>query len=385
MIKKKLPKKTLLLLITVIFVNLLHAQTTRLPYVPAYMAYWLPYGSSDDIMALKDIPPAVNVLTLFAGGLHAATGDGALDIGLAVSGPRKDWEKILDTIHLMQAKGTKVILSVFVNDWTNAPANFDYDAFALSVKKKVLDTWKLDGIDLDIEGHAVNANTYRAVNSLAKYFGPKSGTAAILSAVVYESTGFNVLRNTSAVYDFVSTMDYWSVANGSNQATFTRIIDAGIPAGRILFGVSAEPNFRSTNTPANVARCVAWNPAQGAKGGMMVFDIGGDYRKGFRLNQVIAANKSGGPVTNKTTGSNNKQIIVYPNPAKRNTNVGVMLPANTSGTFRLYGPNGRLVYSKEMTAGNNSIVLSRLLTGVYSYTLTDRNNKIQTGKLVITE
>lgn len=273
------------------------AAAPRSAYVPKFMAYWLPYAGNDDEMALRDIPSSVNVLALFAGGIHPDTGSAALDIGLAVSGPRKDWDKIIDTAHLLQAKGTKVILSLFVNDWTKAPASLDYDAFARAVKKKVLDEWKLDGIDLDIEGNPVNANTYKAVNSLAKYFGPSSGTTAILSAVVYETTGYDVLKNTPGVYDFVATMNYWAVSGGSNQSTFTSIINAGVPAGQVLFGISAEKNFRSTSTPANVQKCVNWNPTQGTKGGIMVFDLGGDYTQGFPITNVITGKPAASGVT----------------------------------------------------------------------------------------
>ncbi|HVI47955.1 MAG TPA: hypothetical protein VM802_24015 [Chitinophaga sp.] len=262
------------------------AATATSPFVPKVAAYWLPYAGADDVMPLKDIPKTIPLAILFAGGLHDSTGTQVIDTRLMTS-TGKNFNKILDTAHILQSQGFKVTVSLFMpNDYNTT---IPYDSVALAARKLVVDTWKLDGIDLDIEGRSssVLTNDINMTKSLSKYFGPLSGTGKILSAVVYMSDGFNVLKGTKGCFDYVATMNYWAVSSGSNQSTFTSIVNAGVPVNQILFGVSAEASFRSTSTGPNVKASTLWQPTQGKKGGMMIFDLGGDYVKGFPITDTI--------------------------------------------------------------------------------------------------
>lgn len=262
----------------------LAAATT--PYVPGLSVYWLPYAGADDEMPLIDVPDAADQVILFAGGLHDSTGSQVIDTRLMTS-TGASFQKILDTAHMLQQGGKKVTVSLFMpNDWNTTITS---DQVAAAAKALVIDTWKLDGIDLDIEGRQSSdlKQDTDLVKSLSKYFGPKSGTGKIMSAVVYMSDGFNVLKGTKGCFDHVSTMNYWAVSGGQNQSTFTSIINAGVPAGQVLFGVSAEKSFRSTSTGPNVKKSTQWQPTQGKKGGMMIFDIGGDYTQGFPITDTI--------------------------------------------------------------------------------------------------
>jgi hypothetical protein len=73
-------------------------------------------------------------------------------------------------------------------------------------------------------------------------------------------------------------------------------------------------------------------------------------------------------------------VSVYPNPMVESTTVYL---ENTSGnaTLRVYGVNGQVVLTKQVSNGDNKITKESLTEGLYFYSVEDNGASIAKGKL----
>lgn len=190
--------------------------------LPKVMAWWSSFNSI--ATPLDAAPEDIDMVHLFVLDLDARP-EVALDsTHFLMHG--FTWDKILSQARTLQSKGIKVLVSLMggrgdgKNDTGKAleygfpptvyqkPFGFgaikDPETYARVIKRKVIDEWGLDGLDLDIEEdyaapvHAYNhtfnrdstaltmdqpksvSNAANFIKALGKYFGPQSGTDKLL-------------------------------------------------------------------------------------------------------------------------------------------------------------------------------------------------------------
>jgi hypothetical protein len=87
-----------------------------------------------------------------------------------------------------------------------------------------------------------------------------------------------------------------------------------------------------------------------------------------------------------STGININQtsdIIEYPNPVKNVFNIDISSGLRNEVIFSLYRITGEKVIGNQLLQGNNRIILDRLSSGMYFYTISSNEEIIKTKKLVI--
>lgn len=77
----------------------------------------------------------------------------------------------------------------------------------------------------------------------------------------------------------------------------------------------------------------------------------------------------------------NNSILIYPNPFKNQLNFSSKFTEEKNLLFMLYDTSGRLIF-KEQIDFENSLDLNKLSSGMYFYTILDKNVTIQSGKLI---
>lgn len=181
------------------------------------MAWWL--GFSAIKMPLDSLPNDIKQVHLFLLDMDANPNVALDTTHIIMQG--YSWKSILESAHRLQGRGVKVIVSLMGHNArpdrnpgqygipaivNPNPIQFgsitNPEAYAKTIKKRVIDDWKLDGVDLDIEdgygGEAAAYNTifdkdgnstidYNSVTNstnfikaLSAYFGPKSGSGKLL-------------------------------------------------------------------------------------------------------------------------------------------------------------------------------------------------------------
>lgn len=184
------------------------------------MAWWGGFNSIK--IPLDSLPDGLDQVHLFLLELDARP-EVALDTTHIIM-QGYSWDSILNQAHRLQQRGIKVIATIMGQRGTSAHKGkynippsvyhkaFSFGAitdpatFAATIKKRVIDDWHLDGIDLDIEdGYGGEAAAYNVqlnedssaytiskpspenishatgfIRALGKYFGPKSGSGKLL-------------------------------------------------------------------------------------------------------------------------------------------------------------------------------------------------------------
>jgi len=228
-----------------------------------FVTYWLGYANQG--MELSAVPSEIGYVNLFLIGLNPTTTVGTNYI----SSDGYSFDQILDWAHQLQARGQKVMASLMSNSsltWNEIP---DPSAFAQSLAEIVLEQWGLDGVDIDpeqSEGIAPNSTFISVVQEIRAAFGSDKIVSYV--SYVYDNDSA-LLKACASALDYVSLMGYfWSFDEMVRQfQTYTQVVD---PAN-LLYGVSP-----SQTSPSETSQLAAWEPKQGSKGGMMLFDINND-------------------------------------------------------------------------------------------------------------
>lgn len=78
-------------------------------------------------------------------------------------------------------------------------------------------------------------------------------------------------------------------------------------------------------------------------------------------------------------------LKLYPNPNDGTMNVEYSIPDNEKGIFVLLDVAGSTIFTKELTGGKNTFVISEnsLQSGIYYYRSKVGNRKIATDKIVV--
>ena len=239
---------------------------------PLFVAYWLGYDNQN--MAVSDLPSYVDVVDLFLINLNPDT---TLSTNYITSNGMS-WQDILTGAQALQKNGTRVLASIMSTQNPHISWNTIADpaTFASQVKSIVVDTWGLDGIDIDPEidkGVAPNDTFIQVVKELSSYFGPNSGTGKMMTYASFDlDLDGALLKQVGASFDYVGLMGYfWNF--GQMKSEFKRYAKI-MGDENVLLGVAAG---NGAITPfSEVVELAEWNPSHGSKGGMLLYDINND-------------------------------------------------------------------------------------------------------------
>jgi len=250
-----------------------------------FVVYWLGYATA--LPALNTLPAGIDVINLFVLNLTTGSSGTTLDTSFISSGGQS-WATTLSQAQAARANGVKVCASIIPPKggltWNTIP---DPTTFASNVQQ-LIDTWQLDGIDIDPEQGALNppgGNFTAVMTALGQYFGPQSGTGQRMSYASFDySFDQPFLSQNAALFDDITLMGYtWTYQQMLVQF---QMYSSLVPSQNLLFGI--DP----TKTPQQESIELAkWQPTSGSKGGMMEFNINGDTD--FATAQAILAGMGG--------------------------------------------------------------------------------------------
>lgn len=238
---------------------------------PLFVTYWL--GHVNHHIMIEQLPEGIDVINLFPINLDAEC---SLQ-NLYITGSGLTWAAILKEVRAKQRKGTKVMASImstsgdgFTWNTITDPARFAEDVYEL-----VVNQWELDGIDIipEMSGEVPNDNFIKVIKYLSKYFGPRSKTGMSMSYAASEYySDEQLLKQCNALFDHVSLMGHsWDKETVINQFE----LYAGLVSSKkLLPGV--QPGNTQLTTLTEVVELSRWQPHNGLKGGMMLFNINSD-------------------------------------------------------------------------------------------------------------
>lgn len=245
------------------------------------VAYYA-YDATPNLLPLTNFANEANVVVLFEGTPYEiadSTHYGSSSSYILTVNPNyHSYKSIMDHVHVLQARGVKVLYNIDdANSWnTTTPyttyngTGLTYTQFAAFVKRMVIDSLHLDGIALDVEhmgSTAANTNFKNLVKEFGKYFGPLSAnpTTTVYTAAIYSTptAGYAIGQDTSVAkyMNFVEDMGYFQ-----NNTTRFNLWANVIGSAKTMIGVA-----KSYNTLSNALAAAAWLPSSGNKAGIMVF------------------------------------------------------------------------------------------------------------------
>ncbi len=261
------------------------------------IAYYITDGRNPSFK-LKDIPNGVDMVILFGIKYWTLQDTTQLKAGTGMMGNFTSYNDLSKQIRSLQKRGIKVLQNIDDEaSWQSSnPGGFaSAKAYAEAIKSIVIDQWKLDGISLDVEHEGKRPNPmpkfpgYAAtgyygwyfpsmeatteylevIRELTKYF----GTTAPNNKQLQIASGINVFAWDKIMENFGNNFNYVQLQSYNvklNEAKSMMEYATGtnkIPANKIVFGAYAEGG-KSQVSDIEVAK---WVPAQGAKGGMMIY------------------------------------------------------------------------------------------------------------------
>lgn len=252
---------------------------------PMFIAYWLGYANQK--MTIEELPDGIDVINLFLINLDP---DKTLQ-NLFLTSNGMSWEDILAGVRIQQRRGVRVLASIVSAVHPKICWNTiaDPNTFAANVYDLVVNTWGLDGIDIDPEmgGDVPNDTFIKVIRALSKYFGPKSSTGKTMSYITYQYySDEQLLKQCNAFFDYVALAGYlWDMETMINQFE----LYAGLVSSKkLLFGI--QPGLHQSTSLMEAIQLSQWQPDNGLKGGMMLFNINIDKEFSY-TNQLITSLK----------------------------------------------------------------------------------------------
>ncbi|MCX2451277.1 glycosyl hydrolase family 18 protein [Pedobacter sp. PLR] len=235
---------------------------------PLFIAYWLGYANQK--MIIEELPVGIDVINLFLINLDP---DKTLQ-HLYLTSDGMSWENMLSGVRVQQQRGVKVMASIATAVHPKISWNTiaDPKAFAASVYELVVNTWGLDGIDIDPEmgGDAPDDTFIQVIIALSRYFGPRSSTGKTMSYITYQYyADEQLLKRCNACFDYVALAGYlWDMETMINQF---ELYSGLVGSKKLLFGV--QPGRHQSTSLTEAIQLSQWQPDNGLKGGMMLFNI----------------------------------------------------------------------------------------------------------------
>jgi hypothetical protein len=276
----------------------------KFPLVAVYYQTYLVHGQTTMPLPTESFFKNASIMHVWGGAFTVnkgnATNDQPVDGATNVT-----WRKMISEIYKVQKSGTKLICPIFTNaGWNRGEPTFeDYDPgkpgnkyyseaykdktpaekihdFVTHLRQRYIDDLHVDGLSIDAEARVRMAGDYymAVIDSMSKYWGPKSGSNRLLSIVSnnrypeYEQA----IKARGDAFDWVELMGY----GGSFHATVKGNIDlfneiATIyPKEKILMGLyndGANGKNDFANTIDDALELTNWEPDGGKKGGIMIF------------------------------------------------------------------------------------------------------------------
>src|SRR5476651_1973630 len=303
-------KNHLLIILTLLLPTLCFSQQkpddTRLkfPILAVYYQTYLVHGQTTFAFPTESFYKHATIMHVWGGAFTVNKGNDTLSTPVDGS-TNATWKKMVAEIKKVQRSGTKLICPIFTNPgWNRGEPTFeDYDPgkpgnkyysasykdktpaekihdFITHLRERYIDYLGVDGLSIDAEAQVRTANDYymAIVDSMSKYWGPKSGSKQLLSIVSnnrypeYEQ----VIKARGDNFDWVELMGY----GGSFHATVKDNINlfnevaAIYPKEKILMGLyndGANGKNDFANTIDDALELTNWEPEQGKKGGIMIF------------------------------------------------------------------------------------------------------------------
>ena len=308
------------------------------------------------------------------------------------------------------------------SSWATLMASDKRDAFITKIVTLV-NSYNLDGVDMDLEGSAIDGNYNDFVIALKAAL----PSGKLLTAAVATSTGWDIYDETLAVFDFVNVMSYdfcgtwstpcqhasysnaqsdmyywkttrklakdkvilglpsygysWEAGNDNNLFTYKTIVGAYSRAtqqdsihtddGGIIYHNSI-PTIKQKTTYA----------MQNA-GGVMWWALPYDYPTSDTRSLLRAM----GEITNSVADiEKQKSIQLYPNPVSSDFTLSFSSAQAGMTTINLYDLTGKKVselYNNYISAGDFSenFNLDFLAPGIYTCVMTS-NEKVAVSKVV---
>ncbi len=326
------------------------------------------------------------------------------------------------------ANGVKVLLSLCGGGssenaskraiYFNLINSTNLNAFASKLKQYTVNN-NLDGLDLDLEGTAINSDYGTFVQVLADSLHPVG--KLITSALSQGYGGANVPSSTFAYFDWINIMAYdacgptWGAPG--QHSSYSMAINAltywkgrglaqskavlGLPFYGYEFGSASASNYGvaynyiATNYPSTITedeansgggKTIYYNGistiidktslAKTQGGGVMIWELSLDaVGANSLLKQVRAV--AGTAVTDTEESNDEKNLSIYPNPSNGIFNIQGINLDNVK--LELFNTLGEKI---DLTTKNNSIDLKEYPNGIY-YLHIIKEEKITLRKIIL--
>ncbi len=243
------------------------------------VAYYVFDSGGPDHYPLTTFTDKANIVVLFEGTLWELADSVHYSTGWMRNVNYHYYSEIFRDIRILQSRGVKVLMNVDDKpSWDSAAVfttydgtKYNYKQFAEFIKSCAIDSLHLDGISLDIEHRAAGNDNYkRLLKEIGKYFGPMSSNSdsqmyiAAMFKGYWGEPGYEIGRSKDimAHLNFLMDMAYF---DSDYVDRFNQWADS-IGASKTMIGVLIDNN--NLNFATTVA---AWQPASGAKAGIMVY------------------------------------------------------------------------------------------------------------------
>lgn len=249
--------------------NLLAYKKSPHQLLMGYYSAWEDAAIDGDIKKPKmtDLPDSVDIVAVFQKGGESA-----------------NYFKTLKETYIpaLQAKGTKVIWTQGYWPWRDVKDSSDQAGIDAAVKyiMSTINEYNYDGFDIDYEDKtaAETGVIVKLYEGLSKYLGPKSGTGKLLILDTdedprYEREVASLLDKVKDQVDYVFFQAYRRSA-ADVTASFSKGFSKYIPASKFLVGVNFQgQDGTEASNIALINDFAAWQPANGVKGGVLIYGI----------------------------------------------------------------------------------------------------------------
>jgi hypothetical protein len=228
----------------------------------------------------------------------------------------------------------------------------------------------------------VNANPTIIVNSGAICSGG-SFTPTISGALTYTYT------SGSGVFSPTSTTSYTVLGtNGagcSNFATFTITVNPNPTVSALTSNTIICIGGSSDLSASTTATSYAWNTGATT----MSISVSPTVTTTYTVNVTSSASCSSSAVVtvNVSTCTGIDELVannvtIYPNPTNGVLNITLTSELSKNSTLEIYDAIGKLIVTEALSGELNTLNISNLSNGIYSFRVLNNNNMVKYGKLV---